>query len=272
MRNLKVSALTLVCGVVAPDGNPIFNSSRPSESSGFQFAGSANKPCSYIGSFYHEFELVVCTARKTQLKTGYADTTLPDSGYFSVDNIGQEGKGVELLIASGREGKEDTVPDKGVYSIERFEYIKESDSWKCPGSRQVVREKKTVSKGRPKLRRYVCADCGGCPLMVHCLKPGEERRTLLVKKKQLIRAEMRARLKRPEKQAIYRKRKWVAEQVFGQIKESLGFRGVTERGREYARAQWLFACAVHNVMKAVRYIQGGRKDAIPQGTMALVMS
>lgn len=184
-----------------------------------------------------------------------------DGGYFSVDNIGQEGKGIELLIASGREGKEGSVPDKGVYSIERFEYIKESDSWKCPGSRQVVREKKTVSKGRPKLRRYVCPDCSGCLLMAHCLKPGEEMRTLLVKKKQLIRAEMRARLKRPEKQAIYRKRKWVAEQVFGQIKESLGFRGVTMRGMKFARAQWLLACAVHNIMKAVRHVCGMRTGA-----------
>ncbi len=40
----------------------------------------------------------------------------------------------------------------------------------------------------------------------------------MVKRKQLIRAEMRA---------IYRKRKWVAEQVIGQVKDGLGFRGVS---------------------------------------------
>ena len=84
----------------------------------------------------------------------------------------------------------------------------------------------------------------------------------MVKKKQLIVAEMRARLKKPEKQAIYRKRKWVAEQVIGQIKGSLGFTGVTVRGEESARAQWLFVCAVHNVMKAVRFISGLRKGEI----------
>ena len=87
------------------------------------------------------------------------------------------------------------------------------------------------------LRRYLCPDCAGCPLRIHCLKPDEEQSALLVKKKQLIRAEMRARLKKPEKHAIYRKRKWVAEQVIGQIKEGLGFRGVTVRGKVYARAQ-----------------------------------
>lgn len=183
-----------------------------------------------------------------------------DSGYFSVDNIGKEGKGIELLIASGREDKEDSVHNKGMYSVERFEYVKESDSWRCPGNRQLVREKKKVSKGRPILRRYSCLDCGGCSLRAHCLRLHEERRTLLVKKKQLIRAEMRARLRKPEKQAIYRKRKWVAEQVFGQIKEGLGFRGVSVRGTRFARAQWLFACAVHNVMKAVRHVSSVEKQ------------
>ncbi|MDD4986362.1 MAG: IS1182 family transposase [Dehalococcoidales bacterium] len=195
-----------------------------------------------------------------------------DTGYFSVENIKKEGKGIELLIASGRERKEKPVPDKGVYSIERFEYIKQNDSWRCPGDRLLVREKKSVSKGRPLLRRYVCRDCAGCTLSAHCLKSGEERRTLLVKRKQLVGAEMRARLKQPKKQAIYCKRKWVAEQIFGQIKEGFGFRGVTVRGEEYARAQWLFTCAVHNVMKAVRYISGDRKDTGKQGAVTLAIA
>jgi hypothetical protein len=48
-----------------------------------------------------------------------------DSGYFSVENIKKEGKGIELLIASGREGKrEPEEPMERVYSVERFEYIK----------------------------------------------------------------------------------------------------------------------------------------------------
>jgi transposase len=194
-----------------------------------------------------------------------------DSGYFSVGNIKKEGKGIELLIASRREGKEEPAePVERVYSVERFEYIRESDTWKCPEGRLLVRETKRLNKGRPLLRRYSCSNCAGCSLRAHCLKPGEEHRTLLVKKKQLIRAEMRARLKKPEKQAIYRKRKWVAEQVIGQIKEGLGFRGVTVRGKVYARAQWLFVCAVHNVMKAVRFITHMRELKTMEAQIAAV--
>ena len=181
-----------------------------------------------------------------------------DSGYFSVDNIEQEGKGIELLIASGREGKEEPQGEK-VYSLERFDYVKEDDSWRCPEGRLLVREQKQETMGRPLLRRYICPDCEGCPLREQCLRPGEDSRALLIKRKQLIRAEMRARLKRPEKQAIYRKRKWVAEQNIGQIKEGMGFRGVTMRGKVYARAQWLLALAVHNLLKAMRFIAGLRR-------------
>ena len=65
-------------------------------------------------------------------------------------------------------------------------------------------------------------------------------------------------------EAIYKKRKWVAEQVFGQIKAGMGFQEFTMRGEDITRAQWLFACAVHNVMKAVRHISGQRKEiALP---------
>ena len=75
---------------------------------------------------------------------------------------------------------------------------------------------------------------------------------------------MRPRLKDPEKQAIYQKRKWVVEQNIGQVKEGLGFRGVTVRGKKFARAQWLFALVVHDVMKEVRFIAGlRRREAAP---------
>jgi transposase len=198
--------------------------------------------------------------REIRKKTKDTTEMTADRGYFSTENIRQEGKGIELLIASGREGKDNPGIEKyNVYSVEKFDYIEKSDFWRCPGGRFLEREKNHGNRCRPKLRRYICPDCSGCSLRIYCLKPGEERRLLLIKKKQLVRAGMRARLKNPAKQAIYRKRKWVAEQIIGQIKEGLGFRGVTVRGKEFARAQWLFVCAVHNVMKAVRFITGLRR-------------
>jgi len=58
-----------------------------------------------------------------------------DSGYLSAENIQAEGKGIELLIASGRERKEEDRESKEgrVYSLKRFCYDKEGEGWRCPG-------------------------------------------------------------------------------------------------------------------------------------------
>ena len=181
-----------------------------------------------------------------------------DSGYFSADNIKTEGDGIELLIASGREKQKEEKESTGnrVYSLKRFCYDKEEDVWRCPEGR-LLRRETIQTDGK---YRYVCPDCAGCKLRARCLKPGEDMRTLVVEEDQILLGEMRARLKKPEKHAVYRKRKWVAEQPIGQIKEGLGFRRVTVRGDDYALGQWRFVCAVQNVMKAVRFIVSSRKS------------
>lgn len=196
-----------------------------------------------------------------------------DSGYFSAENIKAEGEGIELLIASGRENREPTKEpgENRIYPVDRFYYDKKEDVWRCPEGRFLTRPIEDSSSEQSSLYRYTCDDCSGCKLRQHCLQPNRDRRVLAVNESQLLHGEMRARLKQPEKQAIYRKRKWVAEQTMGQIKEGLGFRGVTMRGKTYARAQWLFVCAVHNVMKAVRFIAQAREAMIKEveATVAL---
>lgn len=178
-----------------------------------------------------------------------------DSGYFSAANIKTEGEGIELLIASGREKSElDWDPEKqGLYQLNRFSYEPKEDVWRCPEGRLLTRTIETGKNEPSGSGRYTCADCNGCKKRQYCLKTNQDRRVLLVSEDQLLHSVMRARLRQPDKQAIYRKRKWVAEQTNAQIKCSLGFREVTLRGNIYARAQWLLACAVHNVMKAVRF-------------------
>lgn len=189
-----------------------------------------------------------------------------DSGYFSADNIRTEGEGIELLIASGRE-KRDPAQEPGekrIYPVNRFEYNRNEDVWRCPEGRFLTRAIEASRSKESGLYRYTCVECNDCKLRQYCLKANQDRRVLVVSEDQLLHGVMRARLRQPDKQAIYRKRKWVAEQTMGQIKGSLGFRGVTLRGQNHARAQWLFACAVHNVMKAVRFIIKTREAAIKE--------
>ena len=62
---------------------------------------------------------------------------------------------------------------------------------------------------------------------------------------------MRERLKTPEGLAAYRQRGHIAETPHGHIKHNMGLRQLSVRGKPKASAEWKFACAVHNLFKAL---------------------
>jgi transposase len=73
----------------------------------------------------------------------------------------------------------------------------------------------------------------------------------------------------PAGRAIYAKRKYTVEPVFGQMKGSLGHPGMTGflvRGFDNCRNHWLLACAVHNLGKLIRH-KCKQKDTTDKGRL-----
>jgi transposase len=64
-------------------------------------------------------------------------------------------------------------------------------------------------------------------------------------------AKMTARLATAEGIAAYRMRGHIAETPHGNIKHNLGIRRLSVRGIRKASGEWTFACAVHNLTKAI---------------------
>lgn len=62
-------------------------------------------------------------------------------------------------------------------------------------------------------------------------------------------AAMAAKLRTPEGQAAYRKRKWIAEPPNGWIKSVLGFRQFSMRGLHRVTAEWKLVCAALNLRR-----------------------
>ena len=62
---------------------------------------------------------------------------------------------------------------------------------------------------------------------------------------------MRERLKTEDGIAAYRQRGHIAETPHGHIKHNMGLRQLSMRGKRKAAAEWTFACAVHNLFKAL---------------------
>jgi transposase len=67
---------------------------------------------------------------------------------------------------------------------------------------------------------------------------------------------MRDKLASPEGQALYKMRKAIVEPVFGQIKETRGFRRLLMRGFAAASAEFQFIALTHNVLKLFRSGRG----------------
>ena len=63
---------------------------------------------------------------------------------------------------------------------------------------------------------------------------------------------MARKLRTKKGRETYSKRKWIVEPVFGQIKESRGFRQFLLRGLENMRGEWTLLCLTHNLLKAFK--------------------
>ena len=181
-------------------------------------------------------------------------TVSADAGYFSGDNIAEDGEGIDLLIAAGRTDPAASAPPGQRYTAEVFAYDAARDVWLCPAAKVLERQvTATGATGRPSKHRYLAsvADCAACPLRAQCLEPGEERRVLVTQRSRTM-GSMRFKLRQPSARHRYARRKVIVEPLFGQLKEDRGFRTLGLRGVLLARGEWLLACLAHNLGKLVR--------------------
>lgn len=71
-----------------------------------------------------------------------------------------------------------------------------------------------------------------------------------------MKEKMAHRLKSPEGKALYKLRKQTVEPVFGVIKEVLGFRRFSMRGKERAGLEWSLVCLSYNLKKMYKLMRG----------------
>lgn len=67
-----------------------------------------------------------------------------------------------------------------------------------------------------------------------------------------VQERMAAKVRTPAGQALYARRKVIAEPVFGQSKEARGCRRFWLRGLENIRGEWRLVCLTHNLLKIWR--------------------
>jgi transposase len=192
---------------------------------------------------------------RANLPDDEATTVSADAGYFSTDNIAEDGTGIDLLIAAGRDDPATAaVPKSGVWPADVFGFDVARDVWVCPAGTLLTRQVTPLgAPGRAAKDRYRAdpVDCMPCPHRQRCLKPDQDRRVLVAQRSRPTGA-MRYKMRQPANRRRYARRKVIVEPVFGQLKEDRGFTSLSVRGLRLAKAEYLLACLAHNLGKLLR--------------------
>ena len=138
-----------------------------------------------------------------------------------------------------------------------FVYDAGGDCYYCPlGHRLdfVMVQDKNRRAGGGVYRLYRCANCVGCPLGDRCVKSKTGLRTISRDGQEPLREAMAAKLASAAGQAVYGRRRSLAETVFGTIKGAMGVRQFLLRGLEKVRIEWTWVCTAFNLAKLARAI------------------
>jgi transposase len=191
-----------------------------------------------------------------------------DAGYFSRENIVEDGDGIDLLIAAGRaDPATAAIPTGAVWPVDVFGFDPARDVWVCPASKLLARQRTPPgAAGRPAKDRYHAdpLDCGPCAFRARCLKPGQDHRVLVTQRSRPTGA-MRYKMRQQANRRRYARRKVIVEPVFGQLKEDRSFSTLSLRGLLLAKAEYVLACLAHNLGKLLRVCPPGATSEVVAG-------
>ena len=197
--------------------------------------------------------------------TGQVVTTLAlDAGYCCATilflAVANE---LDLLCPEGQTNGDGPWSKKSkLFGKERFTYVESTDTYLCPGQRELKREYHTKASGRtPAYTRYRSSDCTGCPLQAQCTaKEGE--RTVRRYDHDPIKEILRDVMEHPLARKRYRRRQEMVEPVFGEIKHTQDLLRFRRRGARVA-LEWALHCSAHNLRRweRLRPRRAGRPGA-----------
>lgn len=175
-----------------------------------------------------------------------AQDTVADKGYRSEQQIGEAAeKGYSVLV-----NLYDTEGERaGPYHVSRFEYQEEKDGWICPQGQFLSYERTArARRGRQLQRIYRCHHASQCPVAGQCTKDKRGRKVSLTRYHEAL-VQQRRRQAQTENRVKLKKRKWIVERAFAEIKQHLGFRRWDYRGLDAAQTEWAFVCTVFNLKR-----------------------
>jgi transposase len=210
-----------------------------------------------------------------ELKEAYDDKPqilLADAGYSCGGNLQYlKQEGIYGLIphksANNVKAEIDGVlAEDQHFKKDQFKYDENENVYLCPEGRVLRSTGSTETKSRKdgviaKTFRYQCHDWLDCGSRMICCR-GSGPRSIRRYGDEALRQEMADRLRSKEGYALYKQRFKVAEPVFGNIKQNLGFRRFSLRGLIKTRGEFFLITMVHNLKKIKSYLEAAKGKAM----------
>ena len=181
-----------------------------------------------------------------QAQTGVATPplTLGDGGYCTGPALATcAARGWPVLVPAGPGPTEETP-----YHKDNFRYDAATDSYICPHGQTLTFRRLTERPEHLPAREYRCPGrvCRACPAFGTCTKDKNGRTLKLIADEPVLRAQ-RARMAQSDAQALYLRRKELAEPAFGILKEVQAARRFLLRGLAAVQAEWSLLATAFNL-------------------------
>jgi hypothetical protein len=169
-------------------------------------------------------------------------TVVADTGYSNGEHAAQcEQEGITAVVP-----RAETVNPNGAeyFSRDRFEYDRESDSWRCPAGATLGLFKTSHTQ---KKKEYTCTACGTCPLKPQCTKAA--RRVIVRDFHEDARQAMH---QRASADPIWMKhRREVVEHPYGTMKWLMAGPRFLVKGLKKAKAELALGVLCYNLKRLV---------------------
>jgi transposase len=141
---------------------------------------------------------------------------------------------------------------KGMYTKNKFQYVKELDVYVCPNLR-ALRYKTTTRDG---YKEYIgnVEDCKECPNRAQCFSNKTKAKTIRRHVWESFKEDVVKFTKTDKGKKIYKRRKETIERSFADSKQLHGLRYCHMRGLENVQEQCLLTAAVQNMKKIARVL------------------
>jgi transposase len=178
-----------------------------------------------------------------------AATTVADGGYYHPAQLAQaQARGATVVVNAGAQRAPAPDAPDTAYHAARFAYDAARDVCVCPRGIALPRVgARAAEADRGACTVYRCQVYQDCPVRRQC-HPGKGGRRIEVSVHAAVRTQLRMQWE-PSTRGLLRRRGGIIEGVFGVIKQALGFRRFTMRGREGAATQWALICTAFNLRK-----------------------